>query len=85
MALQKTIPTQFGVDATYHKISAIQWNFGSVVLTMSSYKDVDAREENKAPLVESTFSFIIEGDAFTRPNLYVLLKSQPDFIGATDV
>ncbi|HYH18757.1 MAG TPA: hypothetical protein VD995_09060 [Azospirillum sp.] len=58
MALQKTTPTEFGVDATYWHILAIQVNRvqASVQVTMAGYLDAAARRSGCRPIAVATVS-----------------------------
>lgn len=98
MALQKTTPTEFGVDATYWHILAIQVNRvqPSLQVTMAGYLDAAARHGGCRPIAVATISFAGadfpgDDDGITYESVYEKLKrpaagdnAQP-FGGATDM
>lgn len=58
MALLKQIPTEFGIDATYWHILAVQVNRVQAALqvTMAGYPDAAARRTGCRPLAAMTLS-----------------------------
>lgn len=91
MALQLTVPSDFGVAATYHRIGAIQvnWLDRGVTVTLFSYIDEAARDSNKQPLgtlqlqfTDSDFDFV--DDEPTRDALYTKIKQRPEWHEAKD-
>ena len=88
MALSKSIPTDFGINAEYWNIGAAQEDFkgAGLQLTLYGYLDADARRAGKQPL--SAAQFQITGEEYTadgnRADWYEVLKAKPEFDGAAD-
>ena len=94
MALKKTINTNIGVDATYHKISrfSVSEDNGTEAYTctviVSSYINEEARKNNKM-LSEKTYIFKVS--LFELETNYILkllynrLKNLEDFRDSTDI
>ena len=72
MALQKSIPSPFGIESNYWRIVRINENFdGSVEAYLAGYSSEEVRRESKAPLDVKNFLFE-ERDA-TRASVYELI------------
>lgn len=91
MALSLSIPTEFGVAATYHRIGAVQinWLDRGVTVTLFSYIDEAAREANKQPLgtvqVQLTNADVnVDDDELTRNVLYAKIKQRSEWNAAAD-
>jgi len=88
MALIKAIPTDFGIDATYWNIGAVQEDFKGqgTEVTFYGYASKEARESGKQPL--SAGKVQVTGDEYVagadRAALYAIIKLKPEFDGATD-
>lgn len=88
MALAKAIPSEFGVDASYWNIGAVQEDFKGkgCEVTLYGYTDVTARQGGKQPLSAGKVRMI--GNDYiagaTRTQLYDYIKTQDPFIGAAD-
>jgi len=88
MALIKEIDTDFGIQATYWNIGAVQEDFKGrgTEVTFYGYASKEAREAGKQPL--SAGKVQIAGDEYIagadRAALYAIIKQKPEFIGATD-
>lgn len=88
MALLKSIPTDFGINAEYWNIGAVQEDFKGkgTEVTFYGYANKDARDEGKQPL--SAGKVQISGDDYVagadRAALYAIIKQKPEFEGATD-
>lgn len=91
MALEKSVPTRYGVAALYHRIAAAQvgWHDQGCLVTVFSYSSRAAREAGAAPLAVASFPFA--GPAFdfaggepSRPQLYARLKALPEWADAAD-
>ena len=88
MALNKSIPTDFGIDASYWHIGAVQEDFKGqgTEVTFYGYASKEAREQGKQPL--SAGKVQIAGDEYVagadRAALYAIIKQRPEFEGATD-
>jgi len=88
MALIKSIATDFGIDATYWNIGAVQEDFKGqgTEVTFYGYANKQARQDGKQPL--SAGKFQITGDEYVagadRQALYVIIKQKPEFEGAED-
>lgn len=96
MALSKTLATQFGVSATYHRVAHVSLQpKRQLDYHVVSYKDKEARDAQKAPL--SSVKFVVtENDLAALPGgtgiapdviiaaCYAHLKKQKDFDGAKD-
>lgn len=92
MALSLPIPSDYGVDATYHRIAAAQinWHDQACTLVLFSYVSKAAREAGLQPLgtLNLTFSgaeFDFEHDEITRAALYDKLKERAEWTAATDI
>ena len=88
MAINKSIPTDFGIDAAYWNIGAVLEDFKGrgTEVTMYGYVDLAARLTGKQPLAVAKVNFI--GPQYApgadRSELYILIKADPAFIGAED-
>lgn len=88
MALLKSIPTDFGINAEYWNIGAVQEDFKGqgTEVTFYGYASKEAREEGKQPL--SAGKVQIAGDEYVagadRAALYAIIKQRPEFEGAED-
>jgi hypothetical protein len=88
MALIKAIPTDFGIDAEYWNIGAVQEDFKGkgTEVTFYGYASKDAREQGKQPL--SAGKVQISGEDYVagadRAVLYSIIKQRPEFEGAVD-
>ena len=88
MALIKSIPTDFGIDAQYWNIGAVQEDFKGkgTEVTFYGYASAQARAEGKQPL--SAGKMQIAGDEYVagadRAALYAIIKQKPEFEGAQD-
>lgn len=88
MALIKSIPTDFGIDAQYWNIGAVQEDFKGkgTEVTFYGYANEQARLDGKQPL--SAGKVQIAGDEYVagadRAALYAIIKQRPEFEGATD-
>ena len=88
MALIKAIPTEFGIDAQYWNIGAVQEDFKGkgTEVTFYGYANEQARQDGKQPL--SAGKVQIAGDEYVagadRAALYVIIKQKPEFEGAQD-
>lgn len=88
MALLKLIPTEFGIDAAYWNIGAVQEDFKGqgTEVTFYGYASKEAREAGKQPL--SAGKVQIAGDEYVagadRAVLYAIIKQKPEFEGAED-
>jgi len=88
MALIKAIPTDYGIDAQYWNIGAVQEDFKGqgTEVTFYGYASKEAREAGKQPL--SAGKVQIAGDEYVagadRAALYAIIKQKPEFDGAQD-
>ena len=88
MALIKSIPTDFGIDAQYWNIGAVQEDFKGkgTEVTFYGYANEQARLDGKQPL--SAGKVQIAGDEYVagadRAALYAIIKQRPEFEGAVD-
>ena len=88
MALIKSIPTDFGIDASYWNIGAVQEDFKGkgTEVTFYGYANEQARQEGKQPL--SAGKVQIAGEEYVagadRAALYAIIKQRPEFEGAQD-
>lgn len=88
MALIKFIPTDYGIDASYWNIGAVQEDFKGrgTEVTFYGYASKEAREAGKQPL--SAGKVQITGDEYVagadRAALYSIIKQRPEFEGAQD-
>ena len=88
MALIKSIPTDFGINAEYWNIGAVQEDFKGkgTEVTFYGYASKEARETGKQPL--SAGKVQIAGEEYVagadRAALYAIIKQRPEFAGALD-
>lgn len=91
MALILSVPTDYGINATYHHIGAVttNWRDGAVMCVLFSYVDDAARAAGKQPLGSVSLTF--EGADFdfthneaTRAALYAKIKTLAAWAGAAD-
>ena len=88
MALIKSIPTDFGINAEYWHIGAVQEDFKGrgTEVTFYGYANEQARQDGKQPL--SAGKVQVAGDEYVagadRAALYAIIKQRPEFEGATD-
>ena len=88
MALLKSIPTDFGINADYWNIGAVQEDFKGqgTEVTFYGYANKEARDEGKQPL--SAGKVQIAGEEYVagadRAALYAIIKQKPEFEGAQD-
>ena len=86
MALELKLETVFGVDATYHRLTEVHYDFrtklGNAVL--ACYKDKAARTADKAPLTNYSVALndVLDLDA---ENVYKAIKLDENFAKAKDV
>ena len=89
MALIKSVPTEFGVDATYWNIGAVQEDFKGkgTEVTLYGYASEEARTQGKQPLSAAKVQFA--GDEYVagaaRGALYAIIAQRPEFEGAQQV
>lgn len=91
MALKKILPTDFGMDAEYWKITNISCNFqGNTTVVLDGYLNKDARFDNTQPLRRYIFDLPLQD--ITRSIAYAEFKKseivdgveQNIFAGALD-
>lgn len=88
MALIKSIPTEFGVNAEYWNIGAVQEDFKGkgTEVTFYGYANEQARQDGKQPLASGKMQ--IAGDEYIagadRAALYAIIKQRTEFEGAQD-
>lgn len=88
MALSKAVMTEFGVEAEYWNIGAVQEDFKGkgTEVTFYGYASKDARNAGKQPLAAGKVQ--IAGDEYVagadRAQLYAIIKQKPEFEGAED-
>jgi len=86
MALEIKIETAFGVDALYHKLVEVQYDFqaGKGIAQLACYKDKAARQAEKAPLTNYSVALadMVDMDA---NSVYTAIKSGETFAKAKDV
>ena len=86
MALELKIETVFGVDAMYHRLIEVHYDFrtkaGNAVL--ACYKDKASRTAEKAPLTNYSVALndVVDLDA---ENIYTAIKLDEKFADAEDV
>ena len=89
MALNKRVPTPYGVAATYHRIESITHLIteGATHVRLAGYASQEARRAGREPLSAEVVT--LSGDAFapdaTRADLYAAVKAaSPTLIDAKD-
>lgn len=89
MAISISIPSTYGVNATYWNISFIQNNFKDKVLYVKllGYADSISRENEAMPLsvVELTFRDELYPGDISRQELYNLIIKMDEFKGSLSV
>lgn len=95
MALQKTITTDFGIDATYHKIAQLNINphERQSHIEMLSFTDQQARIDGHQPLRSFIYDWI--GDEYPYSTdeassnfieqAYIKIKTLPEWEEALDI
>ena len=86
MALEIKIETAFGVDATYHKLTEVHYDFHTKVgnAVLACYKDKASRTAEKAPL--TNYSVVLNNVAdLDANNIYLAVKLDEKFATAKDV
>lgn len=85
MALKKTIGTEDGNTAEYHRIMAIFWwkHSDETRIELGMYKDEKSARAGKLAMDVKEYSFT--GIGQSRPEVYAAIKQHEDMIGATDV
>lgn len=86
MALEIKLETAFGVDATYHKLVEVQYDFRTKLgdAQLACYKDKAARQAEKAPLTNYTVALADMAD-LDAENVYKAIKLDETFAKAKDV
>lgn len=86
MALEIKLSTAFGVDATYHKLVELQYDFRSEkgTATLASFKDKSTRIAEKSPLTNCAIQ-IESIDNLSPDNIYKAIKQNEIFADAKDV
>lgn len=89
MALEKALATDFGVDAVYWNIGAVQEDFkgAATEITLYGYTSEAARRENKQPVAAT--KFILTGENYqagaNRADLYAIIKTtRSEFLDCRD-
>ena len=88
MALIKAVDTDFGIQAVYWNIGAVQEDFKGqgTEITFYGYASKEARNAGKQPL--SAGKVQIAGEDYVagadRAALYAIIKQKPEFEGAED-
>jgi hypothetical protein len=88
MALIKAVDTDFGIQATYWNIGAVQEDFKGqgTEITFYGYASKEARDAGKQPL--SAGKVQIAGEDYVagadRAVLYAIIKQKLEFEGAED-
>lgn len=89
MAIEKTVNTEFGVDATYWNIGAIEEDFKGkgITVTLYGYVNKESRLANKQPLGAAKVQ--LSGDEYvadaSRESIYPILMKRPEFDGAKEI
>jgi hypothetical protein len=86
MAIVKSIPSNFGIPATYHNIGVLRWvkETQSAVLEINSFSDKSSRDKGMRPLQVETETITGQKDAPSLVQAYALLKALPDWTDAVD-
>lgn len=86
MALEKSVPTTYGVDVVYWRIARVIYTVdgGSTEILMYGYPTEEVRRSGAQPLYTQSYTVTTEQDP-TRETLYVGLKAVPAFADAVDV
>lgn len=96
MAINISIPTTFGVNASYWKVSSVSVNNDrlAVYANMDGYYDQDARSSGLQALTNKTFSWAFEAESFvdqisSAANIieyvYSKIKESEEFMNGEDV
>lgn len=91
MAIVKTVTSQYGVDATYWRITELIHSVVTEQATihLDGYATKQARLDGANPLVHYQYTVedvvdILNGDDATRTLAYGWIKNLPEWFGATD-
>lgn len=91
MALKKNIPTNYGADASYWKISRtnIDWHSKRASVELLGFTSQEAREAGKEPITRENYAYMGDGFEFTPEEnavakAYVLIKGTEQFADAED-
>ena len=82
MALFKEISTNYGIPASYWKITSLVFNLNKdCTIQLSGYANQDARDNSDSSLrvFEYTIPAVDVVDPFTLESAYDYIKTQPDF------
>jgi hypothetical protein len=88
MALIKSVPTEYGVNANYWHIGAVQEDFKGkgTEVTIYGYASKEARDAGKQPLsagkIQITVDEYVAGA--DRAALYSIIKQRPEFEDAKE-
>ena len=86
MALLKEISTEYGIPATYWKITKLEFHLNKDChITISGYSNKDARLDNKQPL--KVFEYNVAEGTLANPiniaDVYGYVKTQSEFVFAS--
>ena len=86
MALEIKLETAFGVDAMYHRLVEVHYDFRTKVgnAVLACYKDKAARTAEKAPLTNYSVALNDVAD-LDAENIYTAIKLDTKFATAKDV
>lgn len=86
MALKKTMPTDFGIEINYHKMTEVRLlECGQLRMRIDSYPTMQQRQEGKEALVKKEY-VIEKADKIILGAFYSLLKASfPEFADSEDV
>jgi hypothetical protein len=88
MALQLTVATIYGDNATYWAIDTtlIDYHQSVAQASVGGYLTSAAKAAGARPLITRTHNRAVANpDAVTRTNIYTFLKTLPEYAGAIDV
>jgi hypothetical protein len=86
MALEIKIETAFGVDAMYHRLVQVDYDFRAAAgtATLACYKDAATRKADKAPLTNYSVA-ISQMNDLDCVAIYKAVKQDENFAKAKDV
>lgn len=92
MAIISNIQTEYGLQATYSKITAYHESFDSVTVTLSSYLSAEDRQAGRKPISVRTYSVPKDSDGFINQEgmnhikyAYIQLIRAYGFVGDEDI
>lgn len=88
MAISLSLDTDYGVPASYHRITGMQFYYNDwcVDVTVMGYVNQTARQHGRQPVTVHSIRVPLDevGDEPCRAAIYAAIKAMPRFAGAVD-